>query len=89
MLNYYRAALRGGGALRQRRLGYPTVPVPTLVIWGVQDQALVRQNLDGLNEFVDDLTVVTVDDAGHFVHEDKPEQVTREMLTWLQNHVST
>jgi len=89
MLNYYRAALRGGGALRQRRLGYPTVPVPTLVIWGVQDQALVSQNLDGLNEFVDDLTVVRVADAGHFVHEDKPELVTREMLMWLQNHEQT
>ncbi len=89
MVNYYRAALRGGGALRQRRLGYPTVPIPTLVIWGVQDQALVRQNLDRLNDFVDDLTVVTVTDAGHFVHEDKPEQVTREMLMWLQNHART
>ena len=89
MLNYYRAALRGGGALRQRRLGYPAVPVPTLVIWGIQDQALVSQNLDRLNEFVDDLTVVTVTDAGHFVHEDKPEQVTRDMLMWLQHHERT
>jgi pimeloyl-ACP methyl ester carboxylesterase len=89
MVNYYRAALRGGGALRQRRLGYPTVSIPTLVIWGVQDQALVRQNLDGLHDFVDDLTVVTVADAGHFLHEDKPEQVTRKILTWLQHHERT
>jgi pimeloyl-ACP methyl ester carboxylesterase len=89
MVNYYRAVLRGGGAMRQRRLGYPTIPVPTLVIWGLQDHALVCQNLDGLNDFVTDLTVVTVADAGHFVHEDKPEQVTHEMLTWLQNHLPT
>jgi pimeloyl-ACP methyl ester carboxylesterase len=89
MLNYYRAALHGGGALRQRRLGYPTVSVPTLVIWGVRDQALVRQNLDRLNDFVDDLTVVTVADAGHFVHEDKPELATHEMLMWLQHHERT
>ena len=84
MVNYYRAALRGGGAMRQRRMGYPAVAVRTLVIWGLQDHALVRQNLDGLNDFVTDLTVVKVGDAGHFVHEDKPEQVTREMLTWFQ-----
>jgi pimeloyl-ACP methyl ester carboxylesterase len=89
MLNYYRAALRGGGALRQRRLGYPPVSVPTLVIWGLRDQALVCQNLDRLNDFVDDLTMVKVADAGHFVHEDKPEQVTREMLMWLQHHERT
>jgi pimeloyl-ACP methyl ester carboxylesterase len=83
MVNYYRAALRGGGAMHQRRMGYPTVAIPTLVIWGLQDHALVHQNLDGLNDFVTDLTVVKVADAGHFVHEDKPEQVTREMLTRL------
>ena len=59
------------------------------MIWGLQDHALVRQNLDGLNDFVSDLTVVKIADAGHFVHEDKPEQVTREMLSWLQHHVST
>jgi epoxide hydrolase 4 len=64
-------------------MGYPIVPVPTLVIWGLQDHALVHQNLDGLNDFVADLTVVKIADAGHFVHEDKPEQVTDEMLTWL------
>jgi pimeloyl-ACP methyl ester carboxylesterase len=89
MVNYYRAALRGGGAIRQRRMGYPIVSVPTLVIWGLQDHALARQNLEGLNDFVTDLMVVKIADAGHFVHEDKPEQVTREMLTWLKNHVST
>ncbi|NOU08601.1 MAG: alpha/beta hydrolase [Nitrospira sp.] len=89
MLNYYRAALRGGGALRQRRLGYPTIHAPTLVIWGVQDQALVSQNLDGLHDVVDQLTVVRVADAGHFLHEDEPEQVTRDMLLWLQQHEQT
>lgn len=87
MVNYYRAALRGGGAMRQRRLGYPSISIPTLVIWGLQDHALVRQNLDGLNDFVTDLMMVKVADAGHFVHEEKPEQVTREMLTWLRDHV--
>jgi pimeloyl-ACP methyl ester carboxylesterase len=85
MVNYYRAALRGGGALRQRRLGYPTINVPTLVIWGRQDQALVVQNLDGLNDLVADLTLVTMDAAGHFVHQDEPQRVTREIVSWLWN----
>lgn len=84
MVNYYRAALRGGGGMRQRKLGYPKISVPTLVIWGLQDQALVAQNLDGLSERVDDLRVVTVADAGHFVHEDQPELVTRNVLAWLR-----
>ena len=88
MLNYYRAALRGGGGLRQRKLGYPNIDVPTLVIWGLQDQALGPGNLDGLSEFVEDPTVVTMADAGHFVHEDEPDRVTNEVVTWLQMRVS-
>ncbi|HSR32322.1 MAG TPA: alpha/beta hydrolase [Anaerolineae bacterium] len=89
MINYYRAAFRGGGAWRQRSLGYQKITIPTLVIWGLQDQALVAHNLDGLSEWVTDLTVMTMADAGHFVHEDKPEQVTRHLLTWLQNNLGS
>ena len=84
MLNYYRAAVRGGGAARQRTLGYPTIRIPTLVIWGLHDQALVPQNLHALDEFVSDLTIVEMPKAGHFVHQDEPQQVTQEMLSWLQ-----
>lgn len=86
MLNYYRAAIRGGGAARQRTMGYPVIDLPTLVIWGLQDQALAKQNLDGLDGFVTDLTVVTLEQAGHFVHHDEPERVTAEILGWLQRH---
>jgi len=86
MLNYYRAALLGGGALRQRRLGYPAIRIPTLVIWGLHDQALASQNLDGLDTYVPDITVIPFARAGHFVHEDEPQRVTREMLSWLSTH---
>lgn len=87
MLNYYRAALRGGGALRQRRLGYPTIKIPTLVLWGLQDHALGPHNLDELNCVVSDLTVVTLKDSGHFVHEDEPDRVNHELVTWLHKRL--
>ena len=35
---------------------FPKVQVPTLVIWGMKDQALLPVQLDGLDELVDDLT---------------------------------
>ena len=87
MLNYYRAALRGGGALRQRRLSYPIIEIPTLVLWGLRDHALGPHNLDELNRFVSDLTVVTLGDDGHFVHEDEPDRVNHELVTWLHKRL--
>lgn len=86
MLNYYRAAIRGGGAARQRSLGYPAINLPTLVIWGLQDRALAQQNLDSLDKFVRDLTVIPLRQSGHFVHQDEPQRVTDEILDWLQRH---
>jgi epoxide hydrolase 4 len=87
MLNYYRAALHGGGALRQHTLGYPTIKIPTLVMWGLQDHALDPHNLDELSRYVSNLTTVPLEDAGHFVHEDHPDQVTTQLITWLQQIV--
>jgi len=84
MLNYYRAALLGGGAARQQKLGYPVIDIPTLVIWGMQDHALAQENLDGLERFVSNLTVVRIETSGHFVHQDDPQRVTQEILSWLQ-----
>jgi len=40
--------------------------VPTLVIWGLSDPAMLPGLLDGLEEYVQDLTVVRINDAGHY-----------------------
>ncbi len=61
-----------------------TVRVPTLVIWGERDTALTTANLDGLDEFVPDLTVRRIPDANHWVVHQKPDLVNsyiREFLT--------
>ncbi len=38
---------------------FPTITVPTLVIWGMNDSALLPIQLEGLDRLVEDLTVVT------------------------------
>lgn len=81
MLNWYRAAgLRsdGGGEI-------PTAEVrtPTLVIWGERDRFLLPGNLDGLEERVEDLEVVRVADAGHWVAHEDPERVGRLVESFL------
>lgn len=46
------------------------VRVPTQVIWGERDRALLPCNLDGLEDLVEDLRVVRIADASHWiVHE--------------------
>lgn len=83
MLNYYRAAILGGRAIRQRTIEYSAIDLPTLVIWGLRDQTLAKQNLDGLERYATDLTIVRLEQAGHFVHQDEPQRVTNEILGWL------
>ena len=51
------------------------VKVPTLVIWGELDQALLPGNLDGIEEYVADLTVKRIPDGTHWVIHEQPETV--------------
>jgi pimeloyl-ACP methyl ester carboxylesterase len=73
MLNWYRASKvvvpppgvtvpLPGFLLR----AFPKVKVPTLVIWGMKDAALLPPQLEGLEELVDDLSIERLPDAGHF-----------------------
>lgn len=51
------------------------VKVPTLVIWGEKDTALLTGNLEGLDQFVPDLTIKRIPDASHWVVHEKPAEV--------------
>ena len=55
------------------------VRVPTLVLWGERDTALLTGLLDGLGECVPDLKLVRVPDASHWIVHEKPELVCREI----------
>jgi epoxide hydrolase 4 len=89
-LNYYRAS-----PLRPPRPGDPaaaavTIPramlevhVPTLVIWGMGDTALPPALLDGLEDFVPQLTVRRVEVATHWIVHEQPELVTRQLQQFL------
>ena len=91
MLNWYRAspmdvptmdapfALPEGYAPPQ----LPPLGIPTLVIWAMDDLALPVENLDGLDEVVEDLTVVKVHDCGHFVPWEAPDKVNAAMDDFL------
>jgi pimeloyl-ACP methyl ester carboxylesterase len=90
-LNFYRAARVGppgrDGAPASGTLGAGegalTVRVPTLVIWGEADTALLPQNLDGLERYVPDLTVRRIPDGTHWVIHEQPALVNRLIREFL------
>jgi len=51
------------------------VKVPTLVIWGERDTALLTSNLDGLDQFVPSLTIKRIPDGTHWVIHEKVAEV--------------
>ena len=58
---------------------FPVLEIPTLVIWGTGDEALLPANVDGLDEWVSDLTVERIEGAGHFVPWEAPDAVNAAM----------
>ena len=51
------------------------VKMPTLVIWGEEDRALLTGNLNGLEDYTEDLTVKRIPDGTHWVIHEQPELV--------------
>jgi pimeloyl-ACP methyl ester carboxylesterase len=62
---------------------FPKVKVPTLVVWGLKDKALLPLQLDGLEELIDDVTVVRLPHAGHFAPWEAGEDVATALDPFL------
>ena len=62
---------------------FPAIEVPTLVIWGMQDKALLPIQLEGLDRLVDDLTIVRLPAAGHFAPWEAPTEVVAALEPFL------
>ena len=85
-LNYYRAsplypptADDPGPKKLQFRPENFMVRVPTLLLWGERDTALLTGCLDGLDECVPELTLRRVPDASHWIVHEKPDLVCHEI----------
>lgn len=90
-LNYYRSTpLRPPEGPDDRHLqtlvlppAVLKVPVPTTVLWGEADHALLPVLLDGLADWVPDLTIHRLPGASHWIVHEQPEWVIarlRELL---------
>jgi len=91
-LNYYRAAALGpltgegdepsGGSTADPSLF--TVKVPTLVVWGEKDVALLTGNLEGVDQFVPDLTIKRIPAGSHWVVHEKPALVNGYIRDFIE-----
>jgi pimeloyl-ACP methyl ester carboxylesterase len=92
-LNYYRAARIGPPSGEGDKEGTSfavnapslVVKVPTLVIWGEKDVALLVGNLDGLDKFVPNLTIKRIPEGTHWVIHEKPALVNGYIQEFIKS----
>jgi pimeloyl-ACP methyl ester carboxylesterase len=94
-LNYYRALSIGPpdrgpsasvteAALAAAQRVPLRINVPTLVLWGERDQALLPGNLEGLDSLVPDLRIERFPDATHWIIHEEPERVNQAIHAFLE-----
>jgi pimeloyl-ACP methyl ester carboxylesterase len=66
----------------------PPLTIPTLVIWAMDDLALPPVNIEGLGEYVTDLTIEQIPDCGHFVPWEAPAKVNAAMDAFLARNAA-
>jgi pimeloyl-ACP methyl ester carboxylesterase len=59
------------------------ISVPTLLLWGMQDVALLPSLNEGLDAYIPKLTYVPIANATHWVVHEQPERVQREITAFL------
>lgn len=90
MLNWYRASKMVVPAPGEEATAplwthapFPKLKMPTLVVWGLKDTALLPVQLDGLHDLIDDLRLVTSPSAGHFITWEEPGIVTSAIRDFM------
>lgn len=90
MLNWYRASKifvpapdEEASAPMWTHAPFPKLGMPTLVVWGLKDTALLPVQLDGLHDLIEDLRIVTSPTASHFITWEEPETVTSAIRDFM------
>jgi pimeloyl-ACP methyl ester carboxylesterase len=98
MLQYYRAMPQlapsekemgaGNGpvvAATQMKIPNIRITCPTLILWGEQDQAFVKETVDGVEEYVPDVRIKRFPDASHWLQHELPNEVNAEIDNFLKS----
>ena len=87
MLNYYKANYPRPPYKEAKT--FPRVSCPVLMIHGLKDKYLLPGALNDTWKWLDgELTLVTIPNAGHWVHHDATETVNRCLTSWLNRRTA-
>jgi len=81
MANYYRAI---GRHRRELRPLVRRIDIPTMLIWGERDPVFLRETTENFDEWVPDLRVERIANAGHFLQTDAVARVNELLLGFLE-----
>lgn len=97
MLQYYRAMPQlapsekasgntNGPVVAATKMKIPNIRIdcPTLILWGEQDQAFVKENVVGVEEYVPNLQIKRFPNASHWLQHELPNQVNQEIDNFLK-----
>jgi pimeloyl-ACP methyl ester carboxylesterase len=60
-----------------------SVAAPTLIVWGVNDRIVNVRTATRFRQDIAGSRLIVIDDAGHMVHEEKPDTVNRAIGSFL------
>ena len=90
MVNWYRASpmqLGQPGEVIEDIADLPTqafrVQMPHLLIWGERDSALLPEATEGLEDYCDDLTRITIPEADHWLLHQEAGRIADKVRDWL------
>ncbi len=92
-LGYYRAffGLPSQAARESRKLAESKISPPTLAVTGARDGCMDTRLHDILmvaDDFPAGVEVVRMRSAGHFLHQEEPEEFNRLLLGWLERNAN-
>lgn len=101
MLQYYRAmpqlaqsantdTSKRKQVMTTKQMKIPNIRIscPTLVLWGEQDQAFVKENIDGIEEYVPNVRVKRFPQASHWLQHELPDEVNSEINAFLNTELN-
>ena len=87
MMNYYRANYPAAPKPGEAPPTFPKIDVPTRVIHGMKDTALLSfGHNDTWDQITKDTTILMIPDSGHFIQRDAPDLLAAQIRSWLEIH---